>query len=76
MVLWYLGKVKRYIQHDLLKISHLVTTNWQHPEHNHNHFEIIFIHRGNGRHYISGTAYGYTAGSVFLLAHVIFITWK
>lgn len=68
MVLWYLGKVKRYIQHDLLKISHLVTTNWQHPEHNHNHFEIIFIHRGNGRHYISGTTYGYTAGSVFLLA--------
>ena len=36
--------------------------------HNHNHFEIIFIHRGKGLHSVSGIEYEYAGKSLFLLA--------
>src|SRR5579859_2683106 len=60
--------MKRYIQHEFLKVSHLVTSEWQHPVHNHNHFEVIFVHRGKGLHCLSGMCYPYRDGSLFLLA--------
>src|SRR5882757_9754561 len=60
--------MKRYIQHEDLKISHFTTTRWEHPVHNHNHFEIIFIHKGKGRHCLSGSHYPYSSGNLFLLA--------
>ncbi len=60
--------MKKYIQTEYLKISHFTTQEWSHPVHNHNHYEIIFITRGTGDHYLSGTKYRYQAGSLFLLA--------
>jgi YesN/AraC family two-component response regulator len=60
--------MKRYIQHEYLKISHFVTSLWEHPVHNHNHFEIIFVHGGKGIHCISGMKYPYAEKALFLLA--------
>lgn len=60
--------MKRYIQHEDLKISHFTTRRWEHPVHNHNHFEIIFIHRGKGEHCLSGSHYPYSGACLFLLA--------
>ncbi|MBS0026683.1 AraC family transcriptional regulator [Chitinophaga sp. 22321] len=60
--------MKRYIQHEYLKISHFTATAWTHPVHNHNHFELIFIHRGSGTHCISGMNYPYNGPCLFLLA--------
>ncbi|WP_298738706.1 AraC family transcriptional regulator [uncultured Chitinophaga sp.] len=59
--------MKRYIQHEFLKISHFATCEWQHPVHNHNHFEIVFVHRGKGAHCLSGIHYPYKDKSIFLL---------
>lgn len=59
--------MKRFVQHEFLKISHFVATAWQHPEHNHNHFEIIFIRRGSGVHVLNGVAYTYSGKAMFLL---------
>jgi AraC-like DNA-binding protein len=60
--------MKRYIQHEYLKVSHFTATEWQHPVHNHNHFELIFIHQGSGTHSISGMNYPYKGPCLFLLA--------
>ncbi|MDJ1467638.1 AraC family transcriptional regulator [Cytophagaceae bacterium DM2B3-1] len=60
--------MKRYIQHELLKISSFTTQEWVHPVHNHNHFEIIFVHKGKGVHCLSGMKYIYQSKSLFLLA--------
>lgn len=63
-----LAGMKRYIQHEFLKVSHFTATQWQHPLHNHNHFEIIFVHRGKGFHCCSGMHYPYSGQTLFLLA--------
>jgi len=59
--------MQRYVQHEFLKVSHFTCGEWPHPLHNHNHFELIFIHEGNGFHCLSGIKYPYTGGAVFLL---------
>lgn len=59
--------MKRYIQHEFLKISHFESKKWEHPVHNHNHFEIIFIHSGKGIHHLSGNSQPYSGYSLFLL---------
>ncbi|SEW55163.1 AraC family transcriptional regulator [Chitinophaga arvensicola] len=60
--------MKRYIQHEYLKVSHFTTSEWEHPVHNHNHFELIFIHKGSGTHCISGMNIPYKGPCLFLLA--------
>ncbi|WP_142686090.1 AraC family transcriptional regulator [Chitinophaga polysaccharea] len=60
--------MKRYIQHEYLKVSHFTAGEWEHPVHNHNHFELIFIHKGSGTHCISGMNIPYTGPCLFLLA--------
>lgn len=60
--------MKRYIQHEYLKVSHFTTGEWEHPVHNHNHFELIFIHEGSGTHCVSGMNIPYEGPCLFLLA--------
>jgi AraC-like DNA-binding protein len=60
--------MKRYIQHEYLKVSHFTAREWEHPVHNHNHFELIFIHKGIGMHCISGMNMPYNGPCLFLLA--------
>lgn len=59
--------MKRYIQHEFLKVSHFHATAWEHPVHNHNHVEIIFIHGGEGLHNVNGIDYPYAGKTLFLL---------
>ncbi len=59
--------MQRYVQHEFLKVSHFTCAEWPHPLHNHNHFELIFIHQGSGSHCLSGMKYPYEAKSLFLL---------
>lgn len=59
--------MKRYVQHDFLKISHFTTDVWRHPEHNHNHFELVFIRRGSGVHILNGIEHAYSGRTLFLL---------
>ena len=63
----YLAGMKRYIQHEYLKISHFTGKVWDHPVHNHNHFELIFVHQGTGMHVVSGVTVPYGPLDLFLL---------
>jgi AraC-like DNA-binding protein len=60
--------MKKYIQHQFLKVSHFVADHWEHPVHNHNHFEVIFIHRGKGIHQVSKMSYVFDGPTFFILA--------
>lgn len=62
----FLG-MKRYIQHEYLRVSHFTGTEWQHPVHNHNHFELIFVHKGAGNHCISNMVVPFEGPTVFFL---------
>ncbi len=59
--------MRRYIQNDPFNIYCFQSEAWEHPVHKHNHFEIIFIKSGSGRHFVNNNAFDYAAGDVFLL---------
>jgi len=60
--------MKRFIQHEFLKVSHFTMSHWEHPVHTHNHFELVFIHKGSGTHSLSGMDYRYTPGMLFIIS--------
>lgn len=59
--------IKRYKQFEPLIISDFEATEWQHPVHKHNHYELIYIKGGSGKHIINTVPVNYQAGYVFLL---------
>jgi AraC family L-rhamnose operon regulatory protein RhaS len=59
--------MKRYKQFQPLVISAFEVSEWQHPIHLHNHFEIIYIVYGTGIHHIGGNELIYGKGSIFLV---------
>ncbi|MDO1446876.1 AraC family transcriptional regulator [Rhodocytophaga aerolata] len=59
--------MKRFNQYEPFNISHFELNEWPYPLHNHNHFEVIFIHQGSGWHNINEHQFSYQAGDVFLL---------
>lgn len=59
--------MKHYRQFEPIVISDFEASVWQHPEHDHNHYEIIFIKAGYGKHVINGIEFSYVPGNVFLL---------
>jgi len=59
--------MKRYKQFDSLMIDDFEVDKWEHPMHNHNHFELIFIIRGAGTHHLNGVESEYNTGHLFLL---------
>ncbi|MDF2192083.1 AraC family transcriptional regulator [Paraflavitalea sp. CAU 1676] len=59
--------MKRYHQYQPLLVSDFEADQWQHPEHNHNHYELIYIKKGRGAHVINQLSQRYQAGSIFLL---------
>ncbi|WP_343557869.1 AraC family ligand binding domain-containing protein [Sphingobacterium sp.] len=63
----YISDMKRYRQFEPVLISSIKMLEWKHPEHNHNHYEFIFIREGLGRHIINGHPYPYEGGMIFLL---------
>ncbi|MBB5623651.1 AraC-like DNA-binding protein [Pedobacter cryoconitis] len=60
--------MERFIQHEPLFIRHFTTSIWPYPVHNHNHFELMFIHRGSGYHELNGAMSPYRGKCMFLLA--------
>jgi AraC family L-rhamnose operon regulatory protein RhaS len=59
--------MKRYKQFKPLVIEDFEASEWPHAPHQHNHYEMIFIHHGNGVHYIQGKDISYTGGDIFLI---------
>lgn len=59
--------MKRYKQFEPVLISDFEVSDWQHPVHNHNHYELIYIMHGSGRHFINSLPVNYQQGDVFLL---------
>ncbi len=59
--------MKRFNQYEPFNISLFTLSEWPYPLHNHNHFEIIFIHAGEGVHVVNEHRFDYRAGDVFLL---------
>lgn len=60
--------MERFIQHDPLFIRHFKTLQWPFPMHNHNHFELMFLHSGSGFHELNGERSPYQAPSLFFIA--------
>ncbi|MCX2454193.1 AraC family ligand binding domain-containing protein [Pedobacter sp. PLR] len=59
--------MKRYKQFEPVLISDFEVLEWQHPVHSHNHYELIYISHGSGRHFINSVPVDYRKGDVFLL---------
>lgn len=59
--------MKRYRQYEPLIITDFTANKWQHPLHNHNHYELIYIKTGRGMHVINGITFPYESGNVFLI---------
>lgn len=60
--------MERFIQHEPLFIRHFTTEVWPYPVHNHNHFELMYIHSGSGYHELNGEVNPYNGRCMFLLA--------
>ena len=59
--------MKRYKQFDKLVVHDFETSEWEHPIHNHNYFEIIFIVKGEGTHHLNNQMIPYQKGHLYLL---------
>jgi len=65
----YLIKINKMklIQFEALFVRDFVTDVWPFPLHNHNHYELIYIHDGAGKHHINGETTPYKAPAIFFL---------
>ncbi len=59
--------MKRYKQFAPILISDFEVSDWPHPVHNHNHYEMIYIKNGSGKHIINSQSIKYNAGCIFFL---------
>lgn len=59
--------MKRYVQFEPFIIEDFETNHWNHPRHRHNHFEIIFIMHGSGKHIVAEHEMDYRGGDLYLL---------
>lgn len=59
--------MKRYRQFEPVLVSEFKSSEWTHPEHNHNHYELIFIAQGRGVHMVNGHAFPYENGAIFFI---------
>ncbi|MFI2744284.1 AraC family transcriptional regulator [Zhouia sp. PK063] len=59
--------MKRYHQFNRLVIEDFIASKWEHPLHNHNHFEIIFIREGAGIHHLNNNFLPYKRGHLYVL---------
>lgn len=59
--------MKRYKQFKPLVIADFEVMEWPHGPHQHNHFELIYIHHGTGVHHLQGMDIAYTKGNIFMV---------
>ena len=67
MIDLYKSMMKRYIQFQPIVISEFEVSQWQHPLHRHNHYELIYIKNGSGQHIINEISIAYEKGNLFLI---------
>lgn len=67
MINLYLSMTKRYKQFQPLVMSDFEVNHWHHPVHKHNHYELIYVKHGLGKHFINSLTVDYEPGDVFLL---------
>lgn len=58
----------RFNQHTPFIVLQFECDVWPYPSHNHNHFEIILIRRGKGKHIINGIPFSYGENDLYLIA--------
>lgn len=58
----------RLKQQDPFVVLEFESDEWDYPAHNHNHFEIILIKKGLGKHTINKIPFNYKANDIFLIA--------
>ncbi|PXY01822.1 hypothetical protein DF185_04010 [Marinifilum breve] len=58
----------RFKQHIPFVVLEFEGDIWDYPPHNHDHFEIILIKKGIGRHIINEVPFQYKADDIFLIA--------
>jgi AraC-like DNA-binding protein len=58
----------RFIQFEPVYIRHFTTLKWPFPLHNHNHYELMYIHKGKGIHLLNGVSRAYKGKAVFFLS--------
>ncbi|NIG55612.1 AraC family transcriptional regulator [Chitinophaga sp. Cy-1792] len=70
--------MKRYKQFEPVLVSDFELSEWHHPVHNHNHYELIYIQHGSGLHMINDVSAPYQPGNIYLLGpedhHLFHIT--
>jgi AraC family transcriptional regulator, L-rhamnose operon regulatory protein RhaS len=59
--------MKRYRQFQPVLVSAFEVSEWHHPVHSHNHYELIYIKKGTGIHHINKMKVTYKPGDIFLL---------
>ncbi|OHX66124.1 AraC family ligand binding domain-containing protein [Flammeovirga pacifica] len=59
--------MKKYLLFDDLNYLEINLDTWNHPIHNHDHYEWIIVLKGKGKHHINDETYEYTAGDIFFL---------
>jgi len=59
--------MQRYKQFQPLVVSEFEEIVWTHPMHKHNHYELIFIKKGDGIHIINENPIPYYTGDIFLI---------
>ncbi|MDQ0641487.1 AraC family L-rhamnose operon regulatory protein RhaS [Pedobacter sp. W3I1] len=60
--------MKRYVQFQPIVISAFEVSKWQHPVHQHNHYELIYIKNGSGSHIVNEFPIVYEKGNLFLIS--------
>lgn len=58
-------KFKQYIPFVVLEFEGDI---WDYPSHSHDHFEVILIRNGSGKHIVNGIPFKYSGNDIFLIA--------
>ncbi|ANQ49197.1 AraC family transcriptional regulator [Flammeovirga sp. MY04] len=59
--------MKKYLLFEDINYLEIDKEAWDHPVHNHDHYEWIIVLKGNGIHQINGVNYDYNPGDIFFL---------
>jgi len=60
--------LKRFIQFEPLFVRHFEAEYWPYSVHNHNYFELLFIHSGKGIHELNGERMAYAGKCLYFLS--------
>lgn len=59
--------MKRFNSYHSLNVFRLELDRWEFPVHKHNFYELIFVEKGSGHHFLNEGSFPYQEGDVFLL---------